>query len=107
MKKASECKVGDKVIYKSGYDIIESVVVEEPILSFEGETRPNFKMGRIDLENGAYLVGGSTVYESMEEAEKDILETIECEIERQETIKVIADGMIVMLKNKLKKYKKK
>jgi hypothetical protein len=104
MKKAFECKVGDKVIYRDGYDIVESVRVKEPIDDLK---RPNFKIGRIDLANGAYLIGGEKVYESMEEAEKDILEVIECEIERQETIKVIADGMIVMLKNKLKKYKKK
>jgi hypothetical protein len=101
MKKAASLKIGDKVIYKSGFDIIESVVVKEPI---DDEERPRFKMGRIDLANGAFLIGGTKIYESMEEAEKDILETIECEIERQETIKVIADGMIVMLKNKLKKY---
>jgi hypothetical protein len=101
MKKACECKVGDKVIYLSGYDIKESVRVKEPI---DNEKRPNFKIGRIDLANGAYLVGGSTVYESMEEAEKDILEVIDCEIERQETIKVIADGMLLMLKRKREKY---
>ena len=104
MKKACEYKVGDKIIYRNGYDIVESVRVKEPIDDLE---RPKFKIGRIDLANGAYLIGGEKVYESMEEAEKDILEVIDNEIERQETIKVISDGMIVMLKNKLKKYGRK
>ena len=107
MKKALECRVGEKVIYQSGYDIIESVVVEEPILSFEGETRPNFKMGRVDLANGAYLVGGSTVYETLEEAEKDILEVIDNEIERQETNITIAQGLLLVLKRKREKYGRK
>ena len=104
MKKAFECKVGDKVIYVSGYDIIESVVVKEPI---DNEERPKFKMGRVDLANGAYLVGGSTVYETMEEAEKDILEVIDNEIERQETNITIAQGLLLVLKRKREKYGRK
>ena len=99
MKKAFECKVGDKVIYKSGYDIIESVVVKEPV---DNEERPKFKMGRVDLANGDWLIGGEEVYESEEEAKKDLLEKIDIDIDKQEANLAIAKGLLVVLKNKRK-----
>ena len=97
MKKAFEYKVGDKVIYRRLYDIVESEVVKEPI---DNEERPKFKMVRVDLANGDYLIGGTEVYESMEEAKKDVLELIDCDIEKEETKITIARGMLLMLKNK-------
>ena len=104
MKKAFEYKVGDKIIYRRLYDIVESEVVKEPI---DNEERPKFKMGRIDLANGDYLIGGTEVYESMEEAKKDVLELIDCAIEKEETKITIAKGMLLMLKNKKEKLNNK
>ena len=60
-------------------------------------------MGRIDLANGDYLIGGTEVYESMEEAKKDVLELIDCAIEKEETKITIAKGMLLMLKDKKEK----
>lgn len=97
MKKACQYKIGDKIIYRRLYDIIESEVVKEPI---DGKERPNFKIGRVDLANGDYLIGGTYVYETMEEAKKNVLETIECAIEKEETKITLAKGMLFMLKKK-------
>ena len=104
MKKAFEYKIGDTVIYRHGYDIKDGVVVKDPI--DDGMERPKFKMGRIDLDNGDWLIGGEEVYESKEEAKKDLLEIIDAAIDKQETNITIAKGLLAMLKNKRKELVK-
>ena len=64
MKIASELRPGDKAIYKSGSKVVEATVVAKPI---DDQARPKFRIGRIDLDNGDYLVGGANVYDSVEE----------------------------------------
>lgn len=100
MKKAFNLKVGDKVLYQSGYTIAESTIVEQPI---DDKERPKFLIGRVDLANGDYITNGTEVYDSMEEANEALLETIDKEIEHQETVKTIASGIISMLKKKRKR----
>jgi len=81
MKKAFDVKVGDTIIYKSGYKVITSEVVAKPI---DDEERPNFKIGRVDLANGEYITRGSIIYDSEEEAKQAIRESIQNEIDREE-----------------------
>ena len=81
MKTACDVKVGDTVIYKSGYNVVTSKVVAKPV---DNDYRPNFKIGRVDLENGEYLTRGSFIYDSEEEAKQVIRESIQKEITREE-----------------------
>ena len=101
MKKAASLNVGDTAIYINDYDVIESKVVKEPIN--DGKTRPKFKIGRTDLENGDYLVNGQLVYESVEEAKKVAIERLKEAIKRYTDEKLIAEGMLLVLNNKLKR----
>ena len=101
MKKAASLNVGDTAIYINGYDVIESKVVKEPIN--DGKTRPKFKIGRTDLENGDYLVNGQLVYESEKEAKKVAIERLKEAIKRYTDEKLIAEGMLLVLGNKLKR----
>lgn len=77
MKKCFNPKVGDNVIYISGYMVKESEVVSKPI---DDKERPLFRVGRIDLSNGDYLLNGTVTYDSVEEAENVILEKVNKEI---------------------------
>lgn len=79
MRKSFGVKVGDKIIYRLGYLVKESEVVPKPI---DDEKRPSFKIGRIDLANGDYLINGMTIYDSVEEAEKEILDELDKDIEK-------------------------
>ena len=81
MKTASDVKVGETVIYKNGYKIVTSKVVAKPI---DNDYRPNFKIGRVDLENGEYLTRGSYIYDSEEEAKEVMSESLKKEIAREE-----------------------
>lgn len=101
MKKAASLNVGDTAIYINGYDVIESKVVKEPIN--DGKTRPKFKIGRTDLENGDYLVKGQLVYDSAEEAKKVAIERLKEAIKRHTDEKLMAEGMLLVLNNKLKR----
>lgn len=102
MKKAADLNVGDTAIYISGNDeITTSVVVSKPI--DDGRERPIFKIGRKDLANGDYLINGSVVYDTTEEANKVLVETLKKRIKHYENEKLIAEGMILVLNNKLKK----
>ena len=101
MKKAASLNVGDTAIYINGYDVIESKVVKEPIN--DGKTRPKFKIGRTDLENGDYLVNGQLVYDSAEEAKKVAIERLKEAIQRHTDEKLMAEGMLLVLNNKLKR----
>ena len=101
MKKAASLNVGDTAIYINGYDVIESKVVKEPIN--DGKIRPKFKIGRTDLENGEYLVNGQFVYDSAEEAKKVAIERLKEAIKRHTDEKLLAEGMLLVLNNKLKR----
>lgn len=102
MKIAANLKVGDTAIYISGDDeITTSVVVSKPI--DDGRERPIFKIGRKDLENGDYLINGSVVYDTTEEANKVLVETLKKRIKHYENEKLIVEGMILFLNNKLKR----
>ena len=102
MKKAANLNVGDTVIYISGDDeITTSIVVSKPI--DDGMERPIFKIGRKDLANGDYLINGSVVYDSTEEANKVLVEILKERIKYYENEKLIAEGMILVLNNKLKR----
>lgn len=103
MKKAASLNVGDTAIYINGYDVIESKVVKEPIN--DGKTRPKFKIGRTDLENGDYLVNGQLVYESAEEAKQVLIRRLETEVEEYEEKKLFYEGLTIIAKNKLKRLK--
>lgn len=102
MKKAANLNVGDTAIYISGNDeITTSVVVSKPI--DDGRERPIFKIGRKDLANGDYLINGSMVYDTIEEANKVLVETLKERIKYYEHEELIAKGMILVLNSKLKR----
>ena len=103
MKKAASLNVGDTAIYINGYDVIESKVVKEPIN--DGKTRPKFKIGRTELENGEYLVNRQFVYDSEEEAKKVAIERLKEAIKRHTDEIVMAEGILHILKKKLKTFK--
>ena len=101
MKKAASLKVGDTAIYISNYEVKTSCVIPKPIN--DGKTRPIFKIGRIDLENGDYLIGGQSVFDTEDEAKKRLIDDITNEIKQHENTKFIAEGMIKLLNLKLEK----
>ena len=101
MVKACNLKVGKTAIYLRDDSVKVSTVVAKPI--DDGQTRPKFKMGRVDLANGDYLIGGDYVYESPEEANAALIKKIKKRIELYEDQKLIAEGMLLVLNNKLKR----
>ena len=100
MKKVASVKIGEAVIYISGSDIKVSKRVEKPI---DDEVRPKFLIGRTDLENGEYLPNGALVYESMDEAKKELRRDIEARINEAQMKKDYYEGLVLMLKHKLTK----
>lgn len=78
MRKIFNPSEGERLIYLVGYNIKEATVVSKPI---DGERRPSFRIGRIDLDNGDYLINGSIIYDSIEEAKNEVLKKAESEIE--------------------------
>jgi hypothetical protein len=100
MKKVGSLKVGDTAIYISEFTVKVSKVVEKPI--DDGISRPDFKIGRKDLANGDYLINGGNVYDSPEEAANALIESIKKTKKDYENKKLLAEGMIVLLDNKLK-----
>ena len=97
MVKACNLKIGETAIYLSDDSVKVSTVVAKPI--DDGQTRPKFKMGRVDLANGDYLIGGDYLYESLEEANAALIERIKKQIKVYEDQKVIAEGMLLVLKD--------
>lgn len=106
MRKSFDVKEGDKIVYLSGYTARESEVVSKPI---DEANRPLFRMGRIDLANGDYLVKGTMIYDSIEEAEKTIIEKLNKDIEivdEKISFYSVSKQVMEMTKNDLlKKYK--
>lgn len=106
MKKSFGVKTGDKVIYITGYTVKESVVVDKPIDNGE---RPLFKIGRIDLENGEYLINGTLIYDTVKEASEEVIKKIDKELDEMEekvklygTLKVVLGKIKSELLNKIK-----
>lgn len=106
MKKSFDVKVGDKIIYRLGYLVKESEVVPKPI---DDEKRPMFKIGRIDLANGDYLINGTVIYDSIEEAEQEILKDLDKDIEEVDKKLTFYQGtkkfLEIVKEDLLKKYK--
>lgn len=107
MKKCFNPKIGDNVIYISGFIVKESEVVPKPI---DDNERPLFRAGRIDLSNGDYLLNGTVTYDSVEEAENAILEKVDKEIKnvgeemsllqiRKLVLESVKDGLLKKHKN--------
>ena len=99
MKKVGNIKPGEKVIYKSGYDVVEATVVENPI---DDNPRPKFLIGRVDLDNGFYLTRGSFIYDSVEECKQTIMESLRQEIVTTEAMIKVSTRRLDNMKKKLK-----
>jgi len=106
MRKATDLKVGDEVIYLwANQEIKTSTVVEKPI---DDNERPEFGVGRIDLANGDYLVNTrTTIYESTDEAKEDLIKHLEELIKEYEGKKDFIDISITLFKSKIEALKKK
>lgn len=98
MDKACRLKPGDKVIYKSGFDVKEATVVEKPIDEIE---RPKFAMGRIDLDNGEYLIGGTPIYDSVDECKEEIKKELEVKIKGTKERINYHKALLIVYKHKL------
>ena len=103
MKIASELKPGDKAIYKSGNKVIEATVVAKPI---DDQVRPKFLIGRIDLDNGDYLVGGANVYDSVEECKQDIIKSLKQSLEDAAMKRDFHAARAAMIEKELEKLTK-
>ena len=104
MRKATDLKVGDEVIYLWAHQEVKtSTVVEKPI---DKNERPEFGSGRIDLANGDYLIrGASTIYDSVEEANEDLIKKLEELIEIYEGKKDFIEASICIFKSKIRSLK--
>ena len=103
MKIASELKPGDKVIYKSGSKVMEATVVAKPI---DDQVRPKFLIGRIDLDNGDYLVGGANVYDSVDECKQDIIKSLKESLEDAKMNRDFHAARVIMIEKELDKLTK-
>jgi hypothetical protein len=99
MKKIGNAKPGDKVIYKSGYDVVEATVVAKPI---DDKERPKFLIGRVDLDNGEYLTCGSYVYESVDECKQTIIASLKEGLEDAKMKRDFHAARILVIEAKLK-----
>jgi hypothetical protein len=104
MKKVGDIKPGEKVIYKSGYDVVEATVVEKPI---DDNPRPKFLIGRVDLDNGFYLTRGSFIYDSVEECKQTIIESLRQEIVTTEEMIKVSTRRLDSMKKKLEELEDK
>lgn len=104
MRKATDLKVGDEVIYLwANQEIKTSTVVEKPI---DNNERPEFGVGRIDLANGDYLVNTrTTIYESTDEAKEELIKKLEELIETYEGKKDFIEASICIFKSKIRSLK--
>ena len=98
--RAYEKNVGDTVIYTSIYEVKQARVVKEPI---DGKKRPSFKIGRVDLDNGDYLLSTTEVYNSVEDAEKELMKTLEKRLKAKEAEKTLLEGEIMFIKHAVSK----
>ena len=104
MRKATDLKIGEEVIYIWAHQEIKtSTVVEKPI---DKNERPEFESGRIDLANGDYLIcGASTIYDSVEEAKEELIKKLEKLIETYEGKKDFIEASICIFKSKIRSLK--
>ena len=103
MKIASELRPGDKAIYKSGMKVVEATVVAKPI---DDQVRPKFLIGRIDLDNGDYLIGGANVYDSVEECKQDIIKSLKQSLEDAKMNRDFHAARVTMIEKELEKLTK-
>ena len=103
MKIASELKPGDKAIYKSGSKVMEAIVVAKPI---DDQVRPKFLIGRVDLDNGDYLVGGANVYDSVDECKQDIIKSLKQSLEDAKMNRDFHAARVTMIEKELEKLTK-
>ena len=103
MKLASELKPGDKAIYKSSCKVVEATVVPKPI---DDNPRPKFLIGRIDLDNGDYLVGGANVYDSVDECKQAIIKSLNESLNDAKAKKDLQEGRIKIIEEELGKLMK-
>jgi hypothetical protein len=103
MKIASELKPGDKAIYKSGSKVMEATVVAKPI---DDQVRPKFLIGRIDLDNGEYLIGGESVYDSVDECKQDIIKSLKQSLEDAKMNRDFHAARVTMIEKELEKLTK-
>jgi hypothetical protein len=103
MKIANELKPGDKAIYKSGSKVMEAMVVAKPI---DDQVRPKFLIGRIDLDNGEYLIGGASVYDSVDECKQDIIKSLKQSLEDAKMNRDFHAARAVMIEKELDKLTK-
>lgn len=98
MRKIFNPSKGENIIYIEAYEVKESTVVENPI---DEKERPLFRIGRVDLANGGYLINGTQVYDTVEEAEGVALRMVENEISKLDSKISFYEGMkIIMEKRK-------
>ena len=83
---------------------MEATVVEKPI---DDNPRPNFLIGRVDLDNGLYLTRGSFVYDSVEECKQTIIESLRQEIVTTEAMIKVNTRRLDNMKKKLEELKDK
>lgn len=100
MKIASELRPGDKAIYKSGMKVVEATVVAKPI---DDQVRPKFLIGRIDLDNGDYLVGGANVYDSVEECKQGIIKSLKQSLDDAKMNRDFHAARVTMIEKELEK----
>jgi hypothetical protein len=99
MRKVGDAKPGEKVIYKSGNDVVEATIVAKPI---DDKERPNFLIGRVDLDNGDYLTRATYVYESKEECRNVIVEDLKEALKDAQFKRDFHSARIMMIEKKLK-----
>ena len=104
MREAVDLKIGEEVIYLWAHQEVKtSTVVEKPI---DKNERPEFGSGRIDLANGDYLIrGASTIYDSVEEANEDLIKKLEELIKTYEGKKDFIEASICIFKSKIRSLK--
>lgn len=100
MNKAFHLKPGDKIIYKSLYEVKEATVVEKPVDN--NYERPKFAMGRIDLDNGEYIIGGTPIYDSVEECKEEIRKELELKIKDTKERIEYQKAHLILLENRLR-----
>lgn len=94
--RAYEKNIGDAVIYTSVYDVKQAKIVKEPI---DGKQRPSFKIGRVDLDNGDYLLSTTEIYDTVEDAENELIKNLEKRLKAKEAEKTLLEGEIMLIKH--------
>ncbi len=99
MKRAHELQIGEIAIYIYNGRIMSAERVETPI---DAVKQPSmFKIGRVDLSNGDYLLSVTTVYNSVEEAKLSLINEVREAIVKYEDQRKELDVLIKAAQAKL------